>query len=493
MEYVNNSSATPILGPQGARASFCWLLILLSLLLVVVVLPMTSTGIGMAIVSAWVVLIWVGISFIYGQFHYVVLMWVAVYPYCYYFLSYPKEQSIFTVDRALGGLLLIGMFLVSRKPSAPPLSRDVHLSAYFWSLYLVACALSLVGHPPSEALMSYRLLVDGMVMPMLFGLYAMRYFPLLANVSKAHTCVCILAMGLCITGVFELTTGIDLFPWAGANPQFTDTRVRRADGPFEQPGILSLVAILAFFLMTYLRRLMPVRVSSWRALLHKTGFFCSFIAALAPLNRGLVVVLVPVAVIDWFSPHRMISRKTWAAIFGSIVLVGAVASLLYPALYEDRTTKPDNLYQRFAQDRETIQVVREHPIFGVGFNLYYAAASQDPRYLAKWKGIISMNLPHNVIMTVLSEEGVIGLFFWVGAQVFLVRAMWKMRRAFPVGWLAFLYCFLVYSLIGLDDAIVYFADVNLIYMFALGLFLQVQARMQRAEETVTLESALTVI
>ena len=49
-----------------------------------------------------------------------------------------------------------------------------------------------------------------------------------------------------------------------------------------------------------------------------------------------------------------------------------------------------------------------------------------------------------------ADEGVVGLCFYVAAQVFLIRAMWKIRKVYPPGWLAFLYCLLVYILIGLD-------------------------------------------
>ncbi len=52
---------------------------------------------------------------------------------------------------------------------------------------------------------------------------------------------------------------------------FTETHIRRADGPFEQQIVLSVVAILAFFFIIYLRRIMPDTVSPWRALLHKAG------------------------------------------------------------------------------------------------------------------------------------------------------------------------------------------------------------------------------
>jgi O-antigen ligase len=113
----------------------------------------------------------------------------------------------------------------------------------------------------------------------------------------------------------------------------------------------------------------------------------------------------------------------------------------------------------------------------VGFNLYHEFTSRDPRYLSRWKGIESMNFPHNVLMTVLSEEGIVGLLFYVSAQAFLVSAMWRIRKFYPRGWLVFLYCVLIYAINGLDYATVYYSDINLLYIFTLGLILQLQTRM----------------
>jgi hypothetical protein len=468
-------------GPRWTSRALYWVLGLISLIPFGIVLPMAPTKVGVAIMGAWIALIWVAISFARGQFHYVVLMWVAIYPYCYYLFSYPVERSIFTVDRALIILMVIEM-LFSRPAVAGPLSRDVRLSAYLWALYLLVCFLSLAGHAPSEVISPYRLLVDGMVMPALFGLYAIRYFPLLRDLQKLHVCACVLGIGLCTSGLIELITGRDLFPWNGSSPEFTATNVRRADGPFELHVVLSMVAILSFFFIIYLRRLMPQRVNLWRAVLHMTGAIAAFVAALIPLNRGLVFALVPIAVIDSCSRDRLIPRRTWATILGIILLGGIAAKVLDPELYDDRVGSQANLYQRVAQHVETLRVVREYPFFGVGFGLYHDVAVRDPRYMASWKGIESMNAPHNVLMTVLSEEGIVGLCFYVSAQFVLVRAMWLIRKAYPPGWLAFLYCLLVYQLIGLDFATVYFADINLLYIFILGVLYQLQMRVAREQE-----------
>ena len=455
-----------------------WMLVLMSLVPLCVVLPRSPIKVGIAAIAGWVLLLWFAIGFLRGALHYCVPLWVAIYPYCYSFLSFPGGRPIFTVDRALIVLLIVEMLFVSRQGVlGSRLTREVRISAYLWSLFLLECFLSLVFRAPSHELAFYRLLVESMVMPALLGLYAMRYFPLLKDLRLLHACACFLGLSLCATGLVELTTNIDLFPWGGSEPMFTDTHLRRADGPFEQQIVLLVVAILVLFFIIFLRRLMPQSISRKRALMHRLGCLASLVAALLPLDRGLVVALAPIALIDFFSKNRLISRRLWAAFFGVILLAAMAAKILDPRLYDDRVSSPDNAYQRVAQHMETLKVVAEYPVLGVGFGLYHDVATQNPRYMVKWKGIESMNLPHNVLMTALSEEGVVGLLFYVLAQAFFFRAMWKIRKAFAAGWLAFLYCFLFYVLTGLDFAIFSFSDINLFYMFILATIYQHQTRM----------------
>jgi hypothetical protein len=481
MEFFRTNAEAPAFGTSGTER-LSWLLVLVSLVPLCIVLPMAPLKIGIAVIVAWIGLLWSAISIVRGHFHYVIPLWVAVYPYCYHFFSFPVERSIFTVDRALIVLLIIDMVVASRRSSSgAPLTRDVRIGAYLWGLYLLVCFLSLAGHRLSDVLPSYRFLVDGMLMPAVLGLYATRYFPLLEDLKKLHACACVLGLGLFATGLFELITGIDLLPWNGSEPMFTSTLLRRADGPFEQQIVLSMVAILAFFFIIYLRRLMGHDISSWRVVLHTAGSLAALGASLLPLNRGLVFALLPIALIDSCSRHRLVSRRLWIAFFATILLATAATKLRDPRLYEDRVSDPGNIYQRFAQHQETLHVVRDYPFFGIGFGLYHDFASRNPQYMTRWKGIESMNVQHNVLMTVLSDQGIVGLLLYASAQIFLIRAMWKIRKAYPPGWLAFLYCVLVYVLIGLDFATVSLSDINLFYMLILGILYQLQTRMAREE------------
>jgi hypothetical protein len=465
--------------PPQLTHPLLWVLGLLSLVPLCIIVPMAPPRLGVAALAIWIAVIWAVISLARNQFHYLVPIWVAIYPYCYYLLSYPTERSIFTIDRAFIILMVVAIFVAVRRPLPP--DRDLQISGYLWAVYLLVCFLSLRGHNPTEILPSYRFLIDGMVMPAVFGLYIIRHFPLVRDLGKLHVGACVLGLGLFLTGLIEVTTEIDLFPWTGSEPMYTDTHLRRADGPFEQQVVLSVVAILAFFFILYLGRVPGEEFSARRKLLHRTACFAAMGAALLPLNRGLIFALVPIACIEFWSQHRLIPRRIWAGFFTIILLSMIAARTLNPRLYQDRVSDPNNFYQRLAQHQETLRVVQESPLFGVGFGLYHEVAIRNPQYMARWNGIESMNVPHNVLMTVLSEEGVLGLFLYVTAQVFFIRAMWKIRAAYTPGWLAFVYCVLVYVLIGLDYATVSFADINLLYMLILGSIYQLQMRIVAAQ------------
>jgi hypothetical protein len=457
-----------------------WLLGLLSLFALAVLLPMSPTPVGIAIVGGWIVLIWVAISFIRRRFDYVVLGWVAVFPYCYYFFSYPAERAVFTIDRAFIVLLAIELFFLSRRTCAAPLTRDVRISGCLWALYLVVCFGSLAGHPVFDVLGSYRLLLDGMLMPALLGLYAVWLFPITRNLSKLHGCVCVLMLGIAVVCGSELVSGKNLLPWPGAIEFWVDTddaKILRVDGPFESSSVLSVVGVLGFFFITYSRRLIGSSLTSSQRLLHSIGVLASLASALMPMTRGVIIAVLVCASIDYFAKTPLISRSLWNCLFAALFFVAVVAKLLYPGVFEDRVTRRDNFYQRIAQDVQTSEVIRDHPLMGVGFNLFAANVTGDPRYAVQWGGFEAMNVPHNSLLSVLAEEGIVGFLLYAGGQVYFIRAMWRMRKVNRLGWQVFLYCILVYVVLGLDVGIAYYSDLNLFYMFVLGIILQIQLRM----------------
>jgi O-Antigen ligase len=462
-----------------AREPLFWVLVLLSLLPLCVVLPLGSTTMGLVAIAGWTTLMWVAIAFVRRTFHYAVLIWLSVYPFCYYFFSYPAERSIFTIDRAFIALLVIEIFVLSPKSSAVQLTRDVRISGCFWILYLLVCFRSLAGHPIFEVLGSYRLLLDGLVMPPLLGMYALRLFPITTNLKRIHFAICILMLGIAAIAGTELLTGMNLLPWPGAVEtwvQTNDIKIIRVDGPFENSSILSVIGMIGFFLITYSRRLIEDGTTSGQRFLHRAGVLGSLACALMPMNRGSLVAFLVCACIDYVAREPLIPRTVWSCIFVLLVLTGLISRLFYPGLFEDRVTRRDNFDQRVAQDLQTSEVIHDHPLLGVGFNLYSNTVVGDPRYSVRWRGFEAMDVPHNSLLAVMAEEGIVGFIFYLASQIFFVRAMWRLRNANGLGWRVFLYCILVYAIVGLDVGLAYFSDLNLFYMFVLGILLQIQLR-----------------
>ncbi len=432
----------------------------------------------------WTGLIWIFIYCLRKRFDRLVMTWLVVFPFCYYLFSFPRERSVFTVDRVF--LLLVVLTLISahRHQDLLPLQVDIRLAAYLWAAYLFVCLISLLGHPVFDILGSYRLILDGMLMPALLGLYAIRLFPLTGNLKRLHTCLCILMLSIMIVTGIELFRGINLFPWPGAVEEWVQTndlRIIRVDGPFENSSVLCLVGILGFFLITYCRRLIGSTLTNRRGLLHWMGASAALASALMPMNRGLVIALLSCVCIDYFAKESLIPHRVWNVIVTGLLFFAVVAKLFYPDVYADRVIRGDNLYQRIAQNQQTLEVIRDHPLLGVGLNLYHDTVLGDPKYTVEWRGFGAMNIPHNSLFTVLAEEGIVGFLLYVGAQLLLVRAMWRMRKANRLGWRVFLYCMLVYTIFGLDAGIVYYSDLNLFYMFVLGVILQIQLRMPPGE------------
>jgi hypothetical protein len=478
MEVFRNSAEAPDFATNTVRP-LSWILVLVSLAPLVVLLPMAPTKLAIESILAWTALIWVWISFARGRFHHVVLTWLAFYPFCYYFFSYPVERSIFTIDRAFMFLLLIELF-VSRRDFIVPLTRDARAASYVWIAYLFVCIVSIWGHPVLDVLGSYRLLVDGILLPALLGLYAIRLFPVANNLTRIHAAVCILMLGIAAVAGSELISGKNFLPWTGAVEEWVNTssfKIIRVDGPFENSGVLCLVGTLGFFITTYLRRLIGVSLTGRQQFLHILGVWASLGAALMPMNRGLVIALLVCACMDYFAKDSLISRRTWNYIIAGLFLIVVVGKLFFPAVYEDRVSRPDNVYQRVAQDLQTLEVVRDYPLLGVGFNLYHDTVFGDAKYSVRFKGFEAMDFPHNSLFAVLAEEGCIGFILYVAAQLLFVRAMWRLRSVNRLGWRVFLYCILVYSIYGLDVGMAYYSDLNLFYMLVLGLLLQIQLLM----------------
>jgi O-antigen ligase len=192
------------------------------------------------------------------------------------------------------------------------------------------------------------------------------------------------------------------------------------------------------------------------------------------MDRGIVIAMVPIMAVELFARDPLLPKKMWVSFLATLVIGLIGLRMIAPVIFEDRTTGSSNIDQRIAQFGETMNVVRDHPLFGIGFGSYHDIVGESPQYLNRWHGIESMTRPHSVVMRVISEEGILGLLLYAGCFGCGVYSLWKMRKANPLAAKAALYPMLILIITGFDFDLVSPPDLNMFYAFGIGVLLQAQ-------------------
>jgi O-antigen ligase len=158
-------------------------------------------------------------------------------------------------------------------------------------------------------------------------------------------------------------------------------------------------------------------VAAWLAGICALAVYLSFARA----ALGAVVLLVAVALVTL---SGKLGRR--AGVAGVLVLLAAVA--LAPGWRARLADAGQNLFdgERAVARAAGWDLVRDHPVLGVGFGNYHAAALARsaatglPPHLARDA--------HTLWLTAWAETGLIGLLLWVGWQVLLAMALFRRAR-----------------------------------------------------------------
>lgn len=411
-----------------------------------------------------------------GRSDFVVMGWVLIFPLGYYFLSFPREHPIITLDRVFLGILLItSCFADYRDRSWMP--GSLRRSAVYWAFFLLFAAVAI---PRARVpLSSLRVWLEAFVFPALLAWYVLRHFEVRRHLSKLHVVTCLLAIYLAGIGLAEVALQRDLLelPSGGvivAGDYAADSRdpaaqiFVRPNGPFSTTNSYALVGAVSFFFLIFLKHVLEDRMPRWQRWLHRMGVSAALLETLLPLFKSVLMSLVVVLLVDaCFQRGR---RRVFRV--GAIVSLGLgllALQLTLPVVFEERAD-PMTFYQRVAQEKQTLMLFMSHPINGVGLgNFSTAAEVSQATYFQSGEALDS---PHNNLGAVLAETGLTGFLPFVASQVLFVSAFWKLRQAnsrdSKLVWKMFLFLFLVYWINGMALTIAYFEDLNLWYMFVMA-------------------------
>jgi len=400
-----------------------------------------------------------------GRLEGMLLWWAALFPLGYYFVSFPREHSIVTLDRVV--VLVASMGLYFAKPSMlTPVPTALRQAGLAWLAFAVVAGVSLGKSP--NVLNGAQNLLEGHVLPPLLGWCVIARFDVRRRLPTIHTAVCISSIICAAVAAAEMVTGVDLLPAQGSGMDYAGGGIPRPNGPFTSNDALALIGAVSFFFLLFLRANLGPKLSAGRRTLHSIGLAAAIGMALMPMFRSVALTLLIVLIIDTFWEKRA-ARRAWrvALILGSVGLI-FIAPLFVPeSMVEDRS-RAENVYGRIAQFEQSLRVFAEHPVLGVGFYNFQKVVAGEPRYAASYEGVHSVDTPHNNLTQVLAETGILGFVPYMMAHILLLRAMWQLRQLSCSGhlaWKYYVYLFLTYWITGLTESSGY-SPLNLVYVFA---------------------------
>ena len=399
-----------------------------------------------------------------GRIEGILLCWAAALPLGPYFLSFPREHSLVTLDRVAILFAFTGLYF-AKHSTLIEVPRTLRRAGLAW-LAFIAVAGATLGKSPNVLNTAHELL-DGLLLPVLLGWCVIARFDVRRRLPAIHTAVCISSIICAAVAAAEVVTGQDLLPFGGS-VMFYAGGIPRPNGPFESNDALALMGAVSFFFLLFLRATLGPKLSTGRRMLHSFGLAAALGMAFMPMFRSVVITLFLALIIDTFW-EKGTTRRAWRFAL-MLVSVGLIflAPLLAPASMVEERSSSENVYGRVAQFEQSLRVFVDHPVLGVGFWNFHEFVMGEPRYMASYEGVSSLDWPHNNLIEVLTETGVIGFVPYVMAHVFLLMAMWQLRQLSSSGclvWKYYVYLFLCYWITGLTESSGY-SPLNLGYVFA---------------------------
>lgn len=322
---------------------------------------------------------------------------------------------------AAAGLLLA--FLAGHRPARTPLDLPLVCIA---AVSIASDLVSFAGPPSLEMATLWRSLIALWLVPQTLALSTDLGRDLRRLLLLALTGVALAAL----MGVAQYSTGFDLVHALHLRAEPRIVPVPGVDGRFVALGFfisrLTLSHVIVFLLCAAMSALLS-RFVTGRArayllvctLLGAVGLVLTFARA-AWLAMGLGVLVLGLLQLGTAQGRRTL--RTFALGLGVLI----AASLAHPGVRHRLLSAFDlqaNSDRLFLWSR-ALEVIRDHPLFGVGFGNYQRICSAyydkvDPGFLMR-------TFAHNSALTLLAETGPLGLFIalfflWRVARTLLSR------------------------------------------------------------------------
>ncbi|HTP08047.1 MAG TPA: O-antigen ligase family protein, partial [Anaerolineae bacterium] len=385
----------------------------------------------------------------------------------FFFLPRQLFESAFSLSELI--LLMCAASAMLRGAWSVRQSRRIAFSvarftALDWSVlaFLIVSAISvLLADYKTFALREFRVII---IEPII-------YYALIRTAKLDRQAVWRIVDLLILAGVLVAVIGLVQYAF-NLNIITAEEGVRRLRSVYGSPNNVGL----------FLGRVFPIGLAllllgrGRRRALYGLALIPIAAAILLSQSRGAIFIGVPLSILA----IGLLAGGRWLWASLGVIVVGAISVI--PLLNSPRVQaifsggSEDTAVFRVALWKSTIQMIRDHLLFGVGpDNFLYAYRG---RYLLPeaWQES-SLSHPHNVVLDFAARLGLIGLgvFIWI-QLAFWITALRAMRRAkqslniehwaLLIGLMASMVDFLTH---GLIDAAYFVVDLAFVFMLALAL------------------------
>src|SRR6267143_3237876 len=231
-----------------------------------------------------------------GRIEGILLCWAAALPLIPYFLSFPREHSIVTLDRVAILFAFTGLYF-AKHSTLIEVPRKLRRAGLAWLGFIAVAGVTL-GKSPSVLNTAHELL-DGFLLPLLLGWCIIARFDVRRRLPTLHTAVCISSIICAAVAAAEIVTVQDLLP-NGDSVMFYAGGIPRPNGPFSSNDVLALMGAVSFFFLLFLRAALGPNLSAGRRILHSIGLAAALGMALMPMFRSVAITLLLALIIDTF-------------------------------------------------------------------------------------------------------------------------------------------------------------------------------------------------
>jgi O-antigen ligase len=462
----------PSLSPSLKQPThfFRWVALVLLVMFIGNMLGLSWTlwFVGAAGLAACIGLLFLVDEVLCGKTEPLLLIWVAVFPLGYYFLSFPRADAIVSFDRVV--VLLLGIACLLRPMNhGAAIAPEIRMAGGAWLLFLLAAMLSLVH--VSNPIGGVKFLLDVFGLPAIIGYVVLTEMEPRRWIPVLHFAVCLFCIYSVLIGFAEVILDTDLLAMPGDifyTSAESQVLIPRVNGPFTTNNSFALIGLIACVFICFLWRLIP-RKPLWLKLFHAAGVAASASMAILPLYRSVFLTMGAILLIDAFIYQRRLKPRLMRLSLIALFVVAAVTVEIYlPEAFEARTNS-GNIYQRIAQQEQTLGIFMANPLTGMGLGnfLKYAATSAVGSSFASYD---PANAAHNNFGQILAETGILGAVPYLLSQVLLVWAARKLLRK-TFAWKYSLYIFLTYWINGMALSSGYYQDLNIFFILTIATLL----------------------